>query len=185
MDSSKTIVLDRDGVINQDSVDYIKSHYEWEPIPGSLEAIALLHAAGYQVLVATNQSGLAQGLFDEYELAKIHQKLCTSVEAVGGVITGIFYCPHSAGDNCDCRKPNTGLLQRAENEFGISLKGSYFVGDSLRDLLAGRSFGMQPVLVRTGNGIATEKNLEEAGLETTLIFDDLLTAVQQLLLSKD
>jgi D-glycero-D-manno-heptose 1,7-bisphosphate phosphatase len=185
LDFSKTIVLDRDGVINQDSENYIKSHEEWVPIPGSIEAIALLHAAGYRILVATNQSGLARGLFDEYALAKIHQKLCSVVEEAGGIISGIFYCPHSSDENCLCRKPKTGLLSQAEEEFGDSLKGSYFVGDSLRDLIAGKSFAMRPVLVRTGNGHATENELSDAKLADIPVFDDLLTATQELLTTID
>ena len=177
----KTIVLDRDGVINQDSVKYVKSYEEWIPIAGSIEAIVSLHLAGYRVLIATNQSGLARRLFDEYSLAKIHQKLCTIVEEAGGFVSGIFYCPHSPDDNCDCRKPRTGLLAQAEKEFGCSLTGSYFIGDSLRDLLAGQAFGMRPVLVRTGNGLATIRELKGTDLEDVPIFDDLSSATQNIL----
>ena len=179
--SLKTIVLDRDGVINQDSVEYVKSNEEWVPIAGSIEAIASLHLAGYRVLIATNQSGLARGLFDEYSLAKIHQKLCTIVEEAGGFVSGIFYCPHLPDDNCDCRKPRTGLLAQAEKEFDCTLKDSYFIGDSLRDLLAGRAFGMRPMLVRTGNGLTTIKELKGTDLVDVPIFDNLLSATQSIL----
>ena len=108
----KLIVLDRDGVINIDSDDYVKSVEEWEPIPGSIAAIARLSKAGYTVAVATNQSGIARGYFDEYELAAMHQKLCTLVEQEGGEVDGVFFCPHSPDDHCDCRKPKTGLLEQ-------------------------------------------------------------------------
>ena len=180
-ESTKTIVLDRDGVINKDSPNYIKSHKEWIPIPGSLEAISSLHQAGFYVLIATNQSGLARGLFDEFELAKIHHKLCSMVEEEGGFVSGIFYCPHSADDECECRKPNTGMLIQAENELGVSLDGSPFVGDSLKDLEAATAHGMRPILVRTGNGSATEQQIDGTNLSHVSIYDDLQQAVVDIL----
>lgn len=181
MEPSKTIVLDRDGVINQDSSEYIKSHEEWIPVPGSIEAIAALHAANYKILVATNQSGLARGLFTEYDLAKMHHKLCSMVEEAGGFITGIFYCPHNPEEDCDCRKPKTGLLVQAEIELALSLRGSIFVGDSDKDLLAAQSHGMRPILVRTGKGKLTESNLDKMSMSDTEVFDDLSNAVISIL----
>ena len=167
------IVLDRDGVINEDSDDYIKSAEEWAPIDGSLEAIATLTASGYRVAIATNQSGLARGLFDEYALAKIHQKLCASVEDEGGFIEGIFFCPHGPGESCLCRKPGTGLLTRIEQELGVSLAGQAFVGDSLTDLQAAQTYNMRAVLVRTGKGAKTEKQLQSLADHEIEIFDCL------------
>ena len=167
------IVLDRDGVINLDSDDYIKSPEEFIPIAGSLEAIASLSQAGYRLAVATNQSGLARGLFDEYQLARIHQKLLSMVEDQGGIIEGIFFCPHAPQDGCNCRKPATGLLQQIESEFGESIQGAYFVGDSLRDLEAAHSYGCEPALVRTGNGATTESRLGELDFKVNRVFDSL------------
>lgn len=181
MDFSKTIVLDRDGVINLDSNQYVKSHEEWIPLSGSLEAIASLHRAGYRIIVATNQSGLARKLFDEIALANIHHKLCSMVEDSGGFIAGIFYCPHLPESNCNCRKPRTGLLQQIEEEFDISLKCCPFVGDSLKDLQAAQAFEMKPVLVRTGNGTVTEKSLGEEQLTDTSVFNDLYAFAQDFL----
>ena len=167
------IVLDRDGVINEDSDDYIKTADEWIPIEGSLEAIATLTARGYRLAVATNQSGLARGLFDEYALANIHQKLLASVEDKGGLIEGIFFCPHGPDESCSCRKPGTGLLMRIEQELGVSLAGQAFVGDSLTDLHAAQSFNMRAVLVRTGKGAETERQLQSLTEQKVEIFDCL------------
>ena len=178
----KAIVLDRDGVINEDSDDYIKTADEWQPIAGSLEAIARLHSAGYVVAVATNQSGLSRGYFDEYDLANIHQKMLALVEERGGVIDGIFYCPHGPGEGCGCRKPATGLLSQIETELDLQLEQAYFVGDSRKDLEAAIAFRMQPILVRTGKGRQTEQALLAEPLPGVSIFDDLQTAVDKLIL---
>ncbi len=175
--AANIIVLDRDGVINHDSDDYIKSADEWLPVPGSIEAIASLSQAGYRVAVATNQSGLARGLFDEYALARMHSKMLCLVEEAGGQIEAVCYCPHAPEENCDCRKPGTGLLEQIQNELSAPLSGSVMVGDSLKDLQAALAFGMQPVLVRTGKGMATELRLGE--LESTVpVFDSLTDFVQ-------
>ena len=181
LESTKTIVLDRDGVINKDSPDYIKSHEEWIPLPGSLEAISSLHQAGFQVIVATNQSGLARGLFDEFELAKMHHKFCSMVEEEGGFVSGIFYCPHSPDDECECRKPNTGMLVQAEIELGVSLNGSPFVGDSLKDLQAAMAHRMNPILVRSGNGSKTEQQIDGTNLSHVPVYDDIQQAVADIL----
>ncbi len=179
----KTIVLDRDGVINEDSDAYIKSPEEWTPVPGSLEAIALLTKHGFTVTVATNQSGIARGLFDGVALAAIHHKMCSMVEKAGGFIDGVFFCPHGPNDGCNCRKPATGLLQQIEVEFQCVLPGAYMVGDSLKDVQAAQTYGMQAVLVRTGKGAQSEALLETNKLEDVPVYDDLLAATKQLLLS--
>lgn len=180
----KTIILDRDGVINRDSEHYIRNEDEWIPLPGSLEAIAKLHAAGYRVVVASNQSGLGRKLFDEFALARIHHKMCSMVEEAGGIIDGIFYCPHTPDDNCQCRKPATGLLQQVEREFSCDLSESCFIGDSLKDIEAATAYGLKPVLVRTGNGNATARVLQEKQIDVA-IHDDLLGAVKALCPDKD
>ena len=175
----KFIILDRDGVINQDSPAYIKSPDEWKPIPGSLEAIALLNQAGYRVLVATNQSGVGRGLFEMATLNAIHDKMHRALGLVGGRVDGIFYCPHAQDAGCDCRKPKPGLLEEISRRFGVSLEGVPFIGDSLRDLQAATAVGAQPVLVLTGKGKKTRK---DGGLpEGTVVHDDLAAAVHSLL----
>ena len=181
----KIIVLDRDGVINQDSDDYIKSAEEFIPIEGSISAIARLSLAGFRVVIATNQSGLARKYFDEDQLSEIHHLLCSMVESAGGIIDGIFYCPHHPDEACSCRKPKTGLLDQIENEFTCTLGDSYFVGDSLKDIQAARAFECRPILVRTGKGLITEQSLSEANDISIPIFDDLATAVSHILGSQD
>lgn len=177
----KIIVLDRDGVINHDSDDYIKSAEEFIPIDGSISAIGRLCAAGFKVVVATNQSGLARKYFDKDQLSEIHHLMCSMVEEAGGVIEGIFYCPHHPDEGCTCRKPGTGLLQQIENEFTCKLHGSYFVGDSLKDIEAARAFDCKPILVRTGKGLITERHLSESNGLPVPIHDDLSTAVSYIL----
>ena len=158
--TKKLIILDRDGVINRDTKDYIKHADEWLPLPGSLEAIALFTQAGYKIAIATNQSGIAQGLYDEATLDAIHAKLRTCAKAYNGIIDSIFYCPHTDANQCLCRKPKTGLLEQISQHYHMDLQGTPFVGDSWRDLEAGLKMGCQPVLVRTGNG---EKTAPEFG----------------------
>ncbi|GIZ52979.1 D-glycero-beta-D-manno-heptose 1,7-bisphosphate 7-phosphatase [Noviherbaspirillum aridicola] len=175
----KFIILDRDGVINHDSDEFIKSPAEWIPIPGSLEAIARLNQAGYRVVVASNQSGIARGLFNMVTLNAIHQKLHDAAQRVGADIDAIFFCPHAADDNCDCRKPKPGMLQEIGRRFDISLKGVPTVGDSLRDLQAGYVCGCTPHLVRTGKG---ERTLAKGGLPPgTRVHDHLAAFVDDLL----
>ena len=175
----KLVILDRDGVINHDSTSYIKSPAEWKPIPGSLEAIALLNQAGYRVLVATNQSGIGRGLFDMATLNAIHDKMHRALGLAGGRIDGIFYCPHAQDAGCNCRKPKPGLLEEIGRRFGVSLEGVPFIGDSLRDIEAALAVGAQPVLVLTGKGKKTRK---EGGYpDGTPIHADLSEAVRNLL----
>lgn len=174
----KLVVLDRDGVINEDSDEYVKSVAEWRPIRGSLEAIARLYQAGFSVVVVSNQSGLARGLFDRAALDAIHAELRRRVEAAGGEIAGFFVCPHAPADGCDCRKPRPGLLRRAEAELGASLSGAALIGDKPSDLQLARAAGCRPILVRTGKGRATEQEADLAGAQ---VFDDLAEAVDALL----
>ena len=176
----KLLVLDRDGVINHESVDFIKSADEWKPIAGSLDAIARLVRAGYTVAVATNQSGVGRGIVSLRDLAAIHQKMQAGIEAAGGRIDKIVFCPHLPGEGCDCRKPAPGLLQQLADHYDVSMSGVPVIGDSLRDLDAAVAIGARPCLVLTGNGITTRQQLDEAGREVAT-YDDLATAVTALL----
>lgn len=175
----KLLVLDRDGVINVDSDAFVKSVEEWVPIPGSLEAIARLHQAGWTIAVATNQSGLARGLFDASTLSDMHFAMQQQVMALDGRIDLIVHCPHGSDDGCDCRKPKPGLFRTIARHFRLpDLKGVPVVGDSLRDLEAGIAVGCTPYLVRTGKGLRT---LEKPLPEGTIVFDDLAAFAEHLL----
>jgi len=171
----KLIILDRDGVINCDSDDFIKSPDEWLPIDGSIEAIARLKKAGFTIAVATNQSGIARGLYDEVMLDAIHQKMLSLVEVAGGSIDAIFYCPHHPDDGCGCRKPRTGMFLKIAEQFNCSLTNVPYVGDKYSDIQAARAVGCQPVLVRTGyakHTLALSENFDDV-----LIVDDLASFV--------
>lgn len=177
--SRRLVILDRDGVINQDSPDYIKSLAEWIPIPGSLDAIARLRKAGIVVAVATNQSGIARGLFDEDALGAMHARLAALLAERGCALDMIAYCPHGPDDNCDCRKPRPGLYHAISRELQMPLRGAVIIGDSLRDLEAAEAVGARPVLVLTGKGRATR---DHGGLPSgTVVLDDLATAVDALI----
>ncbi len=169
---AKLVILDRDGVINQDSDLYIKSPDEWIPIPGSLEAIAKLNQAGYHIAVATNQSGVGRGLYDMDTLNAIHEKLHRLVAKVGGHIDAIFFCPHTDADHCNCRKPLPGMIQQISERYGIPIKGVPIVGDSVRDLVAGVAVGAEPHLVLTGKGEKARASGEL--LPYTAIHQDLM-----------
>src|SRR3990167_433322 len=165
------IILDRDGVINFESPDYIKSPDEWIPIPGSIEAIAQLSKAGHTVVIATNQSGLSRGLYDHTMLQKIHQKMIDAVEALGGTIKKIYFCPHHPDENCHCRKPKPGMLQQIMRDFSVTADQMIFIGDSCRDYEAAQKIGCRFLLVKTGNGKkAAEKLLQQ---KNQLVFEDL------------
>jgi D-glycero-D-manno-heptose 1,7-bisphosphate phosphatase len=151
----KLVILDRDGTINQDSDQYIKSQLEWKPIPGSLEAIARLTQGGWRCVVATNQSGIARGLFDMSTLNAIHAEMHRAVNQAGGRIEAIFFCPHAADSNCECRKPKPGLLLEIASRLDTELAGVPMIGDSLRDLEAAVAAGAKPWLVLTGKGKKT------------------------------
>ena len=177
--AARVIVLDRDGVINHDSEQFIKSPEEWRPIPGSLEAVARLNHAGFRVVVATNQSGVGRGLLDIATLNAIHERMHKALAQVGGRIDAIFYCPHTADSQCECRKPKPGMLEEIGRRFNVDMTGVPCVGDSPRDLAAAEAVGAQPMLVLTGKG---EKTLRDGGFpRNTVIFPDLPFAVAALL----
>lgn len=175
----KLVILDRDGVINYDSDEYIKSVDEFVFIPGSVEAIARLNQAGYRVAVATNQSGIGRGYFDLDTLNQMHAKLTRALAAIGGQIEMIAYCPHAPDDECECRKPKTGMLLDIARRLSVSLHNIPVIGDSLRDLESARSVGAQPILVKTGKG---ERTLAKGkGLENIPVYENLSAAVDALI----
>ncbi|WP_444923789.1 D-glycero-beta-D-manno-heptose 1,7-bisphosphate 7-phosphatase [Microbulbifer sp. DLAB2-AF] len=170
------ILLGRDGVINQNPNQFVKSADEWQPLPGSIEALAALSQAGHQLVIATNQSGLALGQFDLDDLEAIHAKMRSQVEDAGGEIAAIFYCPHGPEDNCRCRKPQAGLLDAIEAEFDTSLHGCYLVGDKLADLKLALQKDCKPVLLKSGEGELTMQQLFQkpnSRLSNTIVFNDL------------
>ncbi len=179
----KLIILDRDGVINYDSDQFIKSPQEWRPIEGSMEAIALLNQWGWRVVVATNQSGVGRGLFDMDTLAAIHDKMHRTVAQAGGRIDAIFFCPHAADSKCACRKPKPGMLLEIAVRFNVDLNDVPVVGDSLRDLQSAVAAGAQPVLVRTGKGGKTEADPELP--PGTPVHDNLAAYVRALTVNTD
>ena len=174
------IILDRDGVINHDSDDYIKNAGEWNAIEGSLQAIKRLHDAGYDICVATNQSGLGRGLFDIETLTIIHQKMLDAVAEVGGQIEMIAYCPHHPDARCSCRKPNTGLLAAINEQFPLDPDTTWMVGDTAKDILCAHRMGIRGALVLTGKGEA-EIKIGGVSRETTPIFENLSGFVDWLL----
>lgn len=177
---TKLVILDRDGVINYDSPDYIKSPPEWIALPGSMEAIAILNQKNFKVAIATNQSGIGRGYYSQATFEAIHNKLIATLDTVNGKIDKLAYCPHITADNCFCRKPKPGMIIEILAFFNINPKHTtvYFVGDSITDLAAAQAAHCQPILVRTGNGCSTIKNL--TALDNTPIFDDLLAFAQSL-----
>lgn len=158
----KLAILDRDGTINVDSDDYIKSPEEWQPLPGSLEAIARLNHAGWHVVVATNQSGLGRGLYDAAAFNAIHAKMNAALARVGGRVDAVFFCPHAPADGCRCRKPLPGLFEQIAQRYGLDLHGVPAVGDALRDLQAAAAVGCEPHLVLTGKSQALDDAAAEA-----------------------
>ncbi|MCU1737716.1 MULTISPECIES: D-glycero-beta-D-manno-heptose 1,7-bisphosphate 7-phosphatase [Pseudomonas] len=174
----KLLILDRDGVINQDSDAYIKSVEEWIPLPGAIEAIAQLSRAGWTVAVATNQSGIARGYYDIATLEAMHERLRSLVAQQGGELGLVVYCPHGPDEGCACRKPKPGMLHAIAEHYGVSLARLWFVGDSLGDLEAARAVDCQPVLVKTGKG---EKTLGKTLPVGTLVFDDLAAVAAELI----
>ncbi len=174
----KLIVLDRDGVINHDSDAFIKTPDEWRPLPGSVDAIARLGGAGYRIVVATNQSGIARGLFDVATLGRIHEKMHQAVAAAGGRIDAVFFCPHGPDDDCECRKPRAGLFREIVDRFGAVPGEVHAIGDQLRDLQAAHEAGCAPILVLTGKGSQT---LKAGGLPSnTTIRVDLAAVAREL-----
>ena len=182
MTSIKLVVLDRDGTINQDSLEYVKSPEEWMPLPGALEAIARLNHAGWHVVVASNQSGLGRGLFDVSTLNAMHAKMHGLLAAVGGRIDAVFYCPHTSEDACRCRKPEPGLLEQIGERYAVEMCDVHMVGDSARDVLAAVAVGCQPHLVLTGKGEAYRgRALPDSFPKATRVHADLPAFVEFLL----
>lgn len=178
----KLVILDRDGVINEDAADAIKSPQEWRPIPGSLEAIVRLNRAGWHVVVATNQAGLARGLFDLDTLMEIHARMHRAVQDAGGQIDAVFFCPHGPEAGCECRKPRPGLFRDIARRLRINLRGVPAIGDALRDIQAAELAGASPVLVRTGKGAQT---VADAALDASVpVYPDLAAVVDALLASE-
>jgi D-glycero-D-manno-heptose 1,7-bisphosphate phosphatase len=174
---NRYVLLDRDGVINEDSDQFIKSPDEWRPIPGSLEAIALLSANGFKVVVITNQSGIARGLFDLPMLDRIHQKMLRLVAENGGSIDAVYFCPHGPENKCDCRKPKPGLIRVFAADHQADLNDAVLIGDSLRDIQAAEAVGVRPILVRTGKG---RKTLNANPNLKIPVFDNLYDAANSL-----
>ncbi|HUF72154.1 MAG TPA: D-glycero-beta-D-manno-heptose 1,7-bisphosphate 7-phosphatase [Gammaproteobacteria bacterium] len=171
--AARLVLIDRDGVINRDSVEYIKSVAEWQPLPGSLEALADLTRAGFAVAVVTNQSGIGRGFFTERTLAAIHEAMRAAVEAAGGRIAGVFHCPHRPDEGCHCRKPRPGLLHQAAEALGLALAGAPFICDKASDVEAARAAGARPILVG-----AADPDPVTAGVER---YADLAAAARQLI----
>ena len=177
----KLIILDRDGVINEDSDDYIKSTDEWIPIPGSLDAIARLNHAGYSVAIASNQSGIARGYFSLETLAAMNVKMNDMLSSLGGRIDAMFFCPHGPKDSCNCRKPKPGMLIEIGNRFQTGLDDVLFVGDNINDIKAAHAAGAKPVIVRTGKGEQTARMIAENNISNIPVYDDLTGVVNSIL----
>lgn len=175
----KLVILDRDGVINQDSPDYIRSAREWQPIEGSLEAMARLTHSGYHIVIASNQSGIGRGLFSYDDLFAMHDKLVRLLAEAGGRVDGIFFCPHAPDDGCDCRKPATGMFREIARRLQVTLTQVPVIGDSLKDVRAARAAGARPILVRTGVGRETELASDSTLVEVP-VFDDLAAVASEL-----
>lgn len=182
MSLHQLVVLDRDGVINEDSDEYVKSVSELKPVAGSIDGIARLCRAGFKIAVVTNQSGLARGLYDVRALNKIHNKLRDYLAPVGGHIEMILFCPHLPTEDCGCRKPSIGLFCDLSERLGFALRGVPYVGDSISDVDAARGMEMQPILVRTGKGKQTLVS-NRGRLEGVPIFEDLNEVSRSLIVS--
>lgn len=174
----RVLLLDRDGVINQDSADFIRSPADWHALPGSLAAIARAQRLGYHVIVVSNQSGLARGLFSMHDLNEIHARLCAELARFGGRVEAFFFCPHGPDDGCECRKPRAGLLLSLRERLGIDLARTPFIGDRLSDARAARSVGARAMLVRSGLDVPHPQDL--AGMDDVEVYDDLSAAVAAL-----
>lgn len=181
MSEPKLVILDRDGVINADSDAYIKSVDEWVPLPGSIAAIARLSQAGYRIAVATNQSGLARGYFDEITLANMHNLMCALVEQSGGQIDVICYCPHGPDENCHCRKPATGLLEQIADVLGQQVAGAWLVGDHMKDMQMAIAGHCRPLMVRSGKGDSQLAAMPADLRAQVHVVDDLAEAARHIL----
>ena len=177
----KLIILDRDGVINHDSDEFIKTVDEWQPIEGSLQAMGRLYQAGYTLVVATNQSGIARGYFDLETLHAMHRKMDEMLEQHGGKVEAVFYCPHGPKDNCQCRKPATGLFIDIASRYQVALNNVYAIGDSLRDIEAAKEAGAMPILVKTGKGKRSLKAAVNDELKDVPVYEDLAEVADAIL----
>ena len=178
----KVIFLDRDGVINYDSPDYVKSWDEFRFLPGSLEALAALSAAGYTLILITNQAGVGRGLIPPAVLEDMHRRLQQAVAEQGGRIFDIFHCPHHPDENCDCRKPAPGMILQAAANYRIDTAGTIMIGDNAKDIVCGQQAGCgATILVRTGNGLQALKDLAGIGIQPTAVADNLLDAANMIL----
>lgn len=180
----RLVILDRDGVINHDSDDFIKSPDEWQPIEGSMEAIANMYRAGYHIVIITNQSGVGRKLFSTDTLNLIHIKMLEHIRQHGGEIEAILFCPHAPDDNCECRKPKPDMFIEMAVRLNITLENTPAVGDSIRDLQAAIGAGATPILVKTGKGEKSLEALKKNALEDVLVFDDLLQFSEALINNK-
>ena len=179
---TRLVILDRDGVINSDHKGYVNSPDEWQPIPGSLEAIAAMKSGGLKLAVATNQSGIARNFYTEQDLMAIHNKMEHLLEQLGAKIDVIAFCPHGPDDGCACRKPKPGMLRQISRDLGIAADESIFIGDSLKDIEAAIAHGCRPILVQTGNGLRTAELLKQQQLKVEVeIFADLASASEHIL----
>jgi len=174
----RILIVDRDGVINEESAAFIKTPEEWHPVPGSIEALAAASQMGFHVFVVSNQSGIARGLIDVGQLQRIHSRLIAEVQRAGGRIDAILYCPHGPDDGCRCRKPRPGLLESIGMRTGAPLSEAIFVGDRLSDLEAARAVGARAVLVETGHGLETLARLPAR--ERLNVYPDLAAVVRRL-----
>lgn len=181
----KLIILDRDGVINQDSDDYIKTVDEWQPIPGSLQAMGRLSQAGYTLVVATNQSGIARGYYELETLHAMHKKMDEMLEQYGGKVDAVFYCPHGPKDNCRCRKPEPGLFYDIASRYQMALANVLAIGDSLRDVQAAREAGAMPILVKTGKGEHSLQVASNDELKDVPVYENLAEVADALLAETD
>ena len=181
----KLIILDRDGVINQDSDNFIRSVDEWQPIPGSLQAMGRLYQAGYTLVIATNQSGIARGYYDVATLHAMHEKMAALLEQYGGQVDSIFFCPHGPKDNCECRKPADGMFQDIITRYQRNLNNVPAIGDSLRDLQAAQAAGARPILVKTGKGMRTLEKASKKDLKGVAVYKDLTEVADVILAETD
>ncbi|MFK8052364.1 MAG: D-glycero-beta-D-manno-heptose 1,7-bisphosphate 7-phosphatase [Woeseiaceae bacterium] len=181
---NRLVILDRDGVINRDSDDFIRTVDEWQPLPGSIEAISRLSQLGFTVTVASNQSGIGRGYFSKETVYKMHRKMRSLVRAAGGHVSAIAFCPHAPDEGCRCRKPEPGLLEDIRLTTGMTLERAWLVGDSFRDLVAGQSVGCQLILVRSGKGRAVEEDSKQSKPDwwsSVTVCDDLMSAAELIL----
>tara|TARA_E500000331_G_scaffold138353_2_gene135159 strand:- start:95245 stop:95835 length:591 start_codon:yes stop_codon:yes gene_type:complete len=174
------IILDRDGVINKNSKEYIKNKDEWVSIQGSIKAISKLYNNGFKIVIVTNQSGIGRGLFSEIELREIHLKMTLEIESHGGSIEGIYFCPHKPDDNCICRKPKIGLIKILEDDLKIKAKNAILIGDSHSDIVLANSIEALPILVKTGNGKETLSKLADSNIKY-LCFESLEDATEAII----